>query len=111
MIKSIQQFLDFGTKSLEKTIESFLQNPKDFASFVYGVQEEVIKLGLDTIQETLENCDEMLRKSGKRKQNWHIIKKDKKTLITSLGTISFEKTLFKNKTTGERTYLLDRIWI
>ena len=109
MIKSIQQFLDFGTKSLEKTIESFLQNPKDFASFVYGVQEEVIKLGLDTIQETLENCDEMLRKSGKRKQNWHIIKKDKKTLITSLGTISFEKTLFKNKTTGERTYLLDRI--
>ena len=31
--------------------------------------------------------------SLKRKQNWHIVKKDEKKLITSLGTVSFEKTL------------------
>lgn len=109
MIKSIQHFEEFGIKKLEKVIETFLQTPKDFASLVYGVQENVIQLGLDIIKETLEDCDEMLRNSGKRKQNWHIVKKDEKKLITSLGTVSFEKTLFKNKTSGERTYLLDRI--
>lgn len=32
-----------------------------------------------------------------------------KQLITSLGTVTFEKTLFKNKRTGESEYLLDRI--
>ena len=109
MIKSIQHFEKFGIEKLEKVIESFLQDPKNFASLVYGVQENVIQLGLNIIKETLEDCDEMLRNSGKRKQNWHIVKKDEKKLITSLGTVSFEKTLFKNKITGERTYLLDRI--
>lgn len=109
MIKSIQHFEEFGTKNLEKVIEKFLQNPKDMASLVYGVQESVIQLGLNIIKETLEDCDEMLRNSLKRKQNWHIVKKDEKKLITSLGTVNFEKTLFKSKTSGERTYLLDRI--
>lgn len=109
MIKSIQHFKEFGIKNLEKVIEIFLQEPKDFASLVYGIQENMIQLGLDIIKETLEDCDETLRDSLKRRQNWHIVKKDEKKLITSLGTVSFEKTLFKNKTTGERTYLLDRI--
>ena len=109
MIKSIQHFEEIGTRNLEKVIEKFLQNPKDMASLVYGVQENVIQLGLNIIKETLEDCDEMLRNSLKRKQNWHIVKKDEKKLITSLGTVSFEKTLFKNKTNGERAYLLDRI--
>lgn len=109
MIKSIQHFEEFGIKKLEKVIEIFLQDPKDFASLVYGVQENVIQLGLNIIKETLEDSDEMIRNSVKRRQNWHIVKKDEKKLITSLGTVSFKKTLFKNKTTGERTYLLDRI--
>ena len=109
MIKSIQYFEEFGIINLEKVVEKFLQNPKDIASFVYGIQDNVIKLGLDIIKETLENCDEILRNSGKRKQNWQIVKRDEKKLITSLGTVCFEKTLFKNKATGERAYLLDRI--
>jgi hypothetical protein len=109
MIKSIQLFEEVGIKNLEKVIEKFLKDPKDMASFVYGITENIIKLGLDIIKETLEDCDEMLRNSGKRKQNWQIVKKDEKRLITSLGTVCFEKTLFNNKETGERAYLLDRI--
>jgi hypothetical protein len=34
---------------LEKVVEKFLQNPKDMASFVYGIQDNVIKLGLDIL--------------------------------------------------------------
>ena len=77
MIKSIQHFEEIGTRNLEKVIEKFLQNPKDMVSLVYGVQENVIQLGLNIIKETLEDCDEMLRNSLKRKQNWHIVKKEK----------------------------------
>ncbi|MBB2182432.1 ISLre2 family transposase [Lachnospiraceae bacterium MD1] len=109
MIKSIQHFEEVGIRNLEKEVEKFLKNPKDMASFVYGIQDNIIKLGLDIIKETLESCDETLRNSGKRKKDWQIVKKDEKTLITSLGKVCFEKTLFKNKVTGERGYLLDRI--
>ena len=44
MIKSIQQFEESGIKKLEKVIESFMKDPKDMASFVYGVRDEVIAL-------------------------------------------------------------------
>ena len=109
MTKSIQHFEEFGIINLENVVEKFLQNTKDMASFVCGIKENVIKLGLDIIKETLENCDEMIRNSEKRKLNWQIVKTDEKKLITSLGTVCFKKTLFKNKSTGERAYLLDRI--
>lgn len=109
MINSIQHFEESGIKKLEKVVEKFLKDPKDMASFVYGIRDEVIALGLDIIKETLEDCNQMLRDSGKRKETWEVVKTDSKKLTTSLGSVQFEKTLFKNKVTGERAYLLDRI--
>ena len=109
MIKSIQQFEESGIKKLEEIIENFMKDPKDMASFVYGVRDEVIALGLDIIKETLEDCNQMLRDSGKRKQSWEVVRTDRKTLTTCLGTVCFEKTLFRNKQTRESAYLLDRI--
>ena len=69
MIKSIQQFEESGIKKSEKVIESFIKDPKDMASFVYGVRDEVIALGLDIIKETLEDCNQMLRDSAKRNRS------------------------------------------
>ena len=79
------------------------------ASFVYGVRDEVIALGLDIIKETLEDCNQMLRDSTKRKRSWEVVRTDRKKLTTYLGTVCFEKTLFRNKQTRESAYLLDRI--
>ena len=109
MIKSIQQFEESGIKKLEKIIESFMKDPKDVASFVYGIRDEVVALGLNLIKETLEDCNQMLRDSAKRKQSWEVVRTDRKKLTTSLGTVCFEKTLFRNKQTRESAYLLDRI--
>ena len=61
------------------------------------------------IQESLEEMNTMLRKSQKRLQHWVVESHDTKQLITSLGTVTFEKNLFTNKETGESEYLLDRI--
>ena len=56
-----------------------------------------------------DEMNEMLRKSQKRLQHWVVESHETKQLITSLGTVTFKKTLFKNKETGECEYLLDRI--
>ena len=87
MIKSIQQFEESGIKKLEKITESFMKDPKDMASFVYGIRDEVIALGLDLIEETLEDCNQMLRDSPKRKQSWEVVRTDRKKLTTCLGKI------------------------
>ena len=57
----------------------------------------------------MEEMNEMLRKSQKRKQHWVVESHENKQLITPLGTVTYKKTLFKNRETGKCEYLLDRI--
>jgi len=109
MIKSIQQFEEVGVKKLEKLLKTFVQEPQKHAEFIYGMTDHVIQLGLDLIAETFESMDDELRESGFRKRNWVISRRDKTSLITSLGTVTYHKTLFKNKKTGVCAYLLDKV--
>lgn len=109
MIKSIQHFEEVGVKSLSKVLEKFAKEPKKQAEFVYGITESVVQLGLDLIAETFESMDDELRKSKFRTQKWVISRRDETSLITSLGTVKYHKTLFKNKESGTCEYLLDKI--
>lgn len=109
LFTSIQQFNEKGIAILESLIEKFLKEPKDMASFVIGVRDAVVRLGLDIISETITDCNNMLRDSSKRKASWVVVKTDEKHLLTSIGDVRYEKTLFRNKSTGETRYLLDAI--
>ena len=108
MIKSIQQFLAAGIAELSKTMEFFAEDPKKFAEMVYGVTKSVTELGVSIIAEELESWDELIRNSNTRKQLWYIVRKDETTLLTSLGSVTYQKTLFKNKKDGHCEYLLDK---
>ena len=107
MFSSIQLFEEQGIKNLRKVEDKFIET-KDIASFVNDVKTEALNLAMNIIAETLERYNEEIRESAKRKEHWNIIRTDTKSLITSIGTINFEKTFFINKDTGERAYLLDR---
>lgn len=109
MIKSILHFEEKGVKKLTKILENFYKEPEKQAELVYGVTETVVQLGLDILAESFESMDEELRKSVYRKHKWVISRRDETSLLTSLGTIRYKKTLFKNKETGVCEYLLDRI--
>lgn len=89
--------------------DDFMKEPQKFAEYVLGLTEELHKLGLRMIQESLEEMNTMLRKSPKRLQNWIVESHETKQFITSLGTVTFEKMLFTNRDTGESEYLLDRM--
>ena len=95
MIKSIQQFEENGVKNLTGVLEKFLKDPQQQAEFIYGITDSVVQLGLDMIAETFESMDDELRNSGYRRSNWVISRRDETSLITSLGTVRYCKTLFK----------------
>jgi hypothetical protein len=109
MNNSIQHFLENGTIEINKVRESFAKNPKDTTALILGVQKIVNNLGLDMIQEVFNTYNQYVIDSYERKAHWDIVKHDRKKLITSMGTITYTKTLFKNRETGERAYLLDRL--
>lgn len=109
MIKSIQQFQTEGVKNLEKVFINYSADMTKIAEMVKGVTDSVIHLGLSMIEEELEMYDTFLRENKKARSEWYIERRDKTTLLTSLGSITYHKTLFKNKFTGKYEYLLDRV--
>lgn len=108
MYNSIQHFIKEGIKNLEKVLINYSNDLTKIAEMVYGITDGVVDLGLSIIAEELEMYDEHLRNSPDRKISWQIVRRDETTLLTSLGSITYRKTLFRNKETGKCEYLLDR---
>ncbi len=109
MINSIQQFCKNGVENLEKVMVDYSADMTKIAEMVQGVTKGVVNLGLSIIAEEWENYDELLRTRKDLRPQWHVVRRDENTLLTSLGSVTYHKTLFRNKFTGEYEYLLDRI--
>lgn len=109
MIKSIQQFYNDGVKNLENIFVEYSTDFTKVAEMVEGVTKSMIKLGTSMIAEEWEFYDELLRQRKALRTDWEIIRRDEVTKLTSLGEVTYHKTYFKNKKTGERSYLLDRL--
>ena len=109
MIKSIQHFQTEGVVNLEKIFLNYSSDMTKIAEMVQGITKGVVSLGLSMIAEEWESYDELLRERKDLRAEWYIVRRDETTLLTSLGSVRYHKTLFKNKFTGEHEYLLDRI--
>ncbi len=109
MINSITDFLENGIQNLIEISESFAKHPEELAEYIKGIGKETNRLALDIIGETLTARNTMIRESSERKEKWDIVRTDTKELITSLGTVQFQKTLFRHKETGRSSYLVDQI--
>ena len=107
MLNSIQHFIENGVPNLQKASTDFSENPMDFAGFVTRVRNEALQMALDYISETLSTCNQIIKDSPVRIEKWQVVRTDEKTLITSIGKVMFSKTLYKNKETGVRRYLVD----
>jgi hypothetical protein len=109
MYNSIQHFNEIGVRKIEETIKNFISEKKDLADLVFGLQESLYELGRNIVTEVLEDMDQHLRESAVRKKDWEIVRKDKTSLVTSFGSIRYERTYFKPKRQGKRRYLVDEI--
>ena len=66
------------------------------------------KLGKEIIEDVISNLEDEIKVSEDRKRNWYVQRNnDDKTISTLLGPINYKRTYYKNKNSGEYTYLLD----
>ena len=107
MSNSIQQFNEFGIKKIEKLSEIYQEDPTKIAEYIEGITSVVVEFGLSLIAEEWNSFDDILHEKKKVRPDWQVVRTDEATLGTSLGQVRYHKTLFKNKITGERKYLLD----
>lgn len=60
MYNSLQHFNEFGTRKIEETIKNFINEKKDLADLVLGLQESLFELGRNILTEVLEDVDEIV---------------------------------------------------
>ena len=87
MINSIQQFQVEGIKRLSEVFNHYTGDLTKIAEMVYGVTDEVTKLGCQMIAEEWESFDELLRNRKDVRKGWHIVRKDETSLLTSLPSL------------------------
>lgn len=109
MFSSIQQFCQDGAKRLTNVFKTYTDDLTKIAEMVYGVTDEVTRLGCSMIAEEWESYDKLLRERKDLRRGWYIVRRDETSLLTSLGEVRYRKTLFKNVATGESCYLLDQL--
>ena len=109
MKNSIQYFTENGIPELEKIKLNFLENPAMFDRCVDKVWKVFLQTACYFICEWLEECNTFLENSLKRRLYWQVKDRGRKSILTPIGSITFTRTRFLNKETGETAYLLDRI--
>ena len=109
MIKSIQHFQTKGVEKLEKIFMNYSDDLTKVAEMIQGVTSSVVELECSMIAEEWEFYDSVIRKNKHLRKDWEIIRRDKVSRLTSLGEVTYSRTYFKNKKTGERSYLLDSL--
>lgn len=79
-----------------------------FHDLVSNVQESMNQIGIALVEDFIENVDDSLKQHPARKKAWHIQRKnDEKLLSTTMGDVVLKRTYYKNKQSGQFTYLVD----
>ena len=95
-------------KSLFVAEEKFLENPKDFNSLEKSVKTSTEKFAAKYLGAVLSGVNKQICESGWREGRYAIQRNDKRTIISSVGDITFDCTYFKKiSKEGGYSYLLE----
>lgn len=90
--------------------QKFFENPKDFYSLESSVKSSTEAFAAEFLGAILSEMDQSIRKSAWREGRYKVHRNDTRTLISSVGDISFECTYYKGM--GDRggfTHLLEAL--
>ena len=88
--------------------EDFLKHLDTFSMFEESVRILTNQMAADFIGMTLSNADSLIRESGIRKRNYTVQRSRQRTLISSVGDVTFTHTLYKDQE-GKTRCLLDEL--
>ena len=104
----IQQVIEIITREHYSILEETLRNKGDIGDFVLKTKEMLDVVGTKLVKDALEVVDDSIRNSKERKEGWYIERRSQeKTLSTVFGDVTYERTYYKKKSTGEYAYLSD----
>ena len=105
---NIVSLLDTLLTSVFSAEQKFFENPKEFSSLEASVKSSTEAFAAGFLGAILSEMDQAIRKSSWRDGRYTIHRNDTRTLVSSVGDISFDCTYYKSKTKENTfTHLLE----
>lgn len=92
-----------------KADETFFENVSKFSVLEQTVSDLSNRLAADVLSSILSDLDRMVRESSARKSEYNVQRTDSRSLISSVGDVRFQSTLYRKRDTGEFMYLTERL--
>lgn len=89
--------------------DKFFQNPKDFYTLETTVKAATEAFSAGFLGNVLTSMNQKIYEDGWRKENYTVQRTDKRTLISSVGDITFETTYYREKKSRKYYYLVEKI--
>ena len=101
--------LDDYVTGLLKAEESFIKDLGEFPKLEQTVSDLSQRMAAGFLSMVLTNADELLRSSGGRMKKYNVQRRVMRTLISTVGDVTFEETVFRDRKTGEYRRLLGEL--
>jgi hypothetical protein len=106
----IQESLEIIIKAYQDNLQKALKGSINISDFTKDLEAELHRAGTLMVGEALETLDRTVKESKERKQHWHVERiNDVNSLATTMGLVSYKRTYYTNKKTGEYAYLSDEL--
>lgn len=104
----ITVLLDFATSILAAQ-DVFFEHPEQLAGFERAMTDAGNRAVTRCMGITLSNLNGLIRDSSERKDRFDIQRQVQRTIITTVGDVTFEQTVFRDRETGKYRCLTEEI--
>lgn len=106
----IQEIAEVIRAKFAEELQRLFTEARDISEFIMATKTMLDGIGTKLVAEALETLDQAVKNSPDRKRNWVVQSKgDAKNLATIFGEVSYKRTYYQNKKTGEYSYLSDEL--
>ena len=108
----IKQIISNLKNKLSELLNKFIMNTTKnrYVNIFLEFQNLMNEISITFLSNYFESIDKVFKNSSKRKDKYYINKSNvKRTIVTIFGTITFYRTLYQNKLTGEYYFYVDDI--
>lgn len=106
----IVTLLEVLVKGLNEAEEKFFENPKDFYSLETSVKSSTEAFAASFLGMVISSINSQIYRDGWRQGKYKVQRNDTRTLITSVGDVTFDSTYYKScDNKGEYHYLTEEV--
>lgn len=102
----IQQIKDNFLQTAELVLEQ-LEQGVNYTEFQQKLMERLNNMGAEICRTVLEASDQYLKENKQERDDWSVVRRDTKTILSVFGEVTYKRTYYKHKQTGQYSYLVD----